>query len=164
MTRMGVEALSTCLWEERQALEDLAYQLEAQQLVVSAGRHRMLPRATGAVETALAHLAACEAARATAARQLAGELGLAADANLELLAQALPEHAEALRSHRRRLRELLTQVDDLTRGTRGLLARNLAATTDALAILGVTPDYPAATPGTGGPPLRPAAALVDTRM
>lgn len=161
---MGVEALSTCLWEERQALEELAYQLQAQQLVVAAGRHRMLPRATEAVEGALAHLAACEAARATAARQLAGELGLAPDANLELLAQVLPEHAEALRSHRRRLRELLTEVDELTRAIRGLLARNLAATTDALGVLGVAPAYPTTGAPTVGPAVRPAAALVDTRM
>lgn len=167
---MGVEVLSTCLWEERQALEDLAYQLETELLIVTAGRHRMLPRATAELESVLGRVAACEAGRAAASRALALELGMSPDANLEVLAQALPEHADALRSHRRRLRELLAQIDDLTRRTRGLLARHLAATTDALAVLGVTSDYrPAAAPGavetatmtTTGAPAR--AVLFDAR-
>lgn len=160
---MGVEALSTCLWEERQALEDLAYQIESELLVVCGGRHRMLPRASSAVEEALARLAACEAQRSTAAGALAGTLGLPRDANLELLAQALPEHADALRSHRRRLRELLEQVEELTRQTRGMLARNLAATTDALATLGVAPTYSPTTGPHAFAGATTAAVLVDAR-
>lgn len=162
---MGVEALSTCLWEERQALEDLAYQLETELLVVNAGRHQLLPRATADLEAALGRLAACEADRSAATRTLTAQLGVAPDANLEVLAQALPEHAEALRSHRRRLRELVAQVDDLSRRARGLLARHLAATTDALAVLGVTPDY-RPVPAAGGAmasTAAPAAVLFDAR-
>jgi len=148
---MGVEPLCACLWEERQALDDLVYHLEAELLLVQAGRHRWLPRATAAVQQALAALAARDAQRAEAVRVLATELGLSADCNLEALAQALPDHADVLRAHRRQLRALLAQVDDLTRRTRGLLARHLAATTDALAMLGVAPSYPAA-PSLGNPP------------
>lgn len=163
---MGAEPLSACLWEERQALEDLAYQLEMELLAVTAGRHGLLPRATAALQRALAHLAACEAGRAGTAAELAAELGLAEDANLELLADAMPEHADALRSHRRRLGELVQQVDELSQRIRGLLARNLAATTDALALLGVTPTYEpeAGIPGGVAIPATPAAVLVDTRM
>jgi hypothetical protein len=157
---MGPEALSTCLWEERQALEELAYRLEAELLVVASGRTRWLPRASAAVSDALAEVAARDARRASCVAALAAELGLAADVTIEALAEALPDHADALRSHRRHLRQLLAQVDDLTRRTRALLARHLAATTDALAMLGVAPDYPG--------PSRPGAVaqapvLVDAR-
>jgi len=142
---MGVDMLSACLWEQRQALEELAYQLEAELLLVAAGRHRWLARSTAAVQAALAELDAVEARRATAARRLAGELGLPPDATLNQLAQALPEAAQVLRSHRRNLRELLLQVDDLSERNRNLLARNLAATSDALALLGVSATYPSGT-------------------
>ncbi len=164
---MGVEALSSCLWEQREALEELAFQLEAELLMVASGRYRWLPRTTAAVEEALARLADVEARRGAAADVVAAEAGLAPGANLEALACALPDSAELLRSHRRNLQDRLHDVEELAASTRGLLARNLAATADALALIGVeqgySPDH-ARRSSASTPQARTAGAmLVDTR-
>jgi ABC-type transporter Mla subunit MlaD len=160
---MTVESLYACLWEERQALDDLVYHLEAELSLVEAGRHRRLPRATAAVQHALAELAARDRARAEAVATLAGQLGLERTCTLEALAQAIPDHTDLLREHRRVLRNLVGQVDDLTRRLRSLLARHLAATTDALALLGVPPSYPTAGSSTPATHLAPSV-LVDARV
>lgn len=133
--------LSAYLWEERQALEELAYQLETEQVLIASARHGLLARSTAAIERALAELTAVEARRSAAAGAVALELGLAANATLSQLADALPDQATALHSHRRNLRELLHQIDGLTEQNRKLLAQHLAATSDALALLGVAPTY-----------------------
>lgn len=152
--RMGVDTLSACLWEQREVLEDLAFQLESELLMVASGRYRWLARTTAGVEQALARVAAAEERRAAAAGALATEAGLAPGANLEALAEALPDSAELLRSHRRNLQDLLRDVQDLVERNRMLLARNLAATTDALAMLGVDQGY--------GPGHHPGAAATTT--
>ncbi len=165
---MGVEALSSCLWEQREALEDLAYRLEAELLMVASGRYRWLARTTAGVEEALARLAAVEQRRAVEAGALAAEAGLQADANLEALADALPDAAEVLRSHRRNLHDLLHEVEELAQRTRALLARNLAATTDALAMLGVEqgygPDLGRRSPVHAATVQPGTAVLVDARL
>ena len=82
-----------------------------------------------------------------AADELATALGLSPGATLEQLADALPDGSDVLRSHARHLHHLVGEVETLTEQTRRLLARNLAATTDALALLGVTSSYAPSHPG-----------------
>jgi len=138
---MEVETLSTCLWEERHALEELAFRLETELALVAAGRHRWLARSTAAIEQALATLNEAEVRRSAAVVAITSEIGLPSNTTLNQLAEAFPDQATALHSHRRHLRELLHQVDTLTEQNQNLLARNLAATTDALALLGIAPTY-----------------------
>lgn len=138
---MFPDELSTCLWNQRQALETLAYQLQVEMLMAAAGRGRWLARSTAAAEAAVADLVAADARRVAAANELATALGLPPGATIEQLADGLPEGSDVLRSHARHLQHLVGEVEALAEQTRGLLARNLAATTDALALLGVTPSY-----------------------
>ncbi len=138
---MVSDELSTCLWTQRQALETLAYRLEVEMLMAAAGRSQGLARSTAATELALADLLVADARRAMAADELATALGLSPGATLEQLADALPDGSDVLRSHARHLHHLVGEVETLTEQTRRLLARNLAATTDALALLGVTSSY-----------------------
>ena len=144
---MLLDELSTCLWTQRQALETLAYHLEVEMLMAAAGRSRGLARSTSATELALADLLVADARRAMAADELATALGLSPGATVEQLADALPDGSDVLRSHARHLHHLVGEVETLTEQTRRLLARNLAATTDALALLGVTSSYAPNHPG-----------------
>jgi hypothetical protein len=160
---MGLDELSVCLWEQRAALEHLAFRLEEELLVLAAGRHRWLTRTLAEVTEAFTAVDAAEGRRAGAARTVAEELGLAPDATLAMLADAAGgEQGDTLRRHRATLRQLVETVQGLTDRASELLARNLAATADALALLGVTstPSYEA-----GGAPVAATAGawLVDTR-
>lgn len=160
---MGMDDLSVCLWEQRAALEHLAFRLEEELLVLAAGRHRWLTRTVAEVNDAYAAVDRAERRRAEAAKDLARQLGLPAEATLANLAEAAADDdAETLRRHRTILRQLLSTVQELADRASELLARNLSATADALALLGVAPS-PAYQPG-GAPRLdRAGSWLVDTR-
>lgn len=138
---MLLETLSSSLWDQRHALETLAYELEVEKLMVAAGRVRWLGRSAAATEAALADLMAADARRVAAADELAVAVGLEAGATIEQLAEAVPDAGGMLRAHREHLHRLAGEVDALVEQTKILLARNLAAVTDALALLGVTPSY-----------------------
>lgn len=160
---MGLDDLSVCLWEQRAALEHLAFRLEEELLVLAAGRHRWLTKALAEVTEAFAAVDAVEGRRAEAAGQVAIELGLEPGATLAALADATGgEDGETLRRHRTVLRQLIDTVQSLTERTSELLARNITATADALALLGVTPT-PAYQAGGAPAPARAGAWLVDTR-
>jgi len=160
---MGLDELSVCLWEQRAALEHLAFRLEEELLVLAAGRHRWLTRTLAEVSEAFAAVDAAEVRRAAAARSVAEELGLPPEATLATLADATGgEQGDTLRRHRTTLRQLVETVQGMADRASELLARNITATADALALLGVTatPSYRA-----GGAPVQAAAGawLVDTR-
>ncbi|HXW33958.1 MAG TPA: flagellar protein FlgN [Acidimicrobiales bacterium] len=159
---MGLDDLSVCLWEQRAALEHLAFRLEEELLVLAAGRHRWLSRTLSEVNEAYAALDASEQRRAEAAKALAAELGLPPHATLSNLADATgAEEGETLRRHRTTLRQLLETVQELTERASELLARNLSATADALAMLGIPPTS-GYRPG-GAEPLASRARLIDAR-
>ena len=71
----------------------------------------------------------------------AGELGLPATTTLSALADAAPDEDErrVLGERRQVMRAQVARISDLCAQNREILARNLAATTDALALLGDEP-------------------------
>jgi hypothetical protein len=134
------EELSACLWEERAALEQLVFRLEQENLVLASGRHRLLRPSTAEVATASAEVNRIEQRRLEITRSVGEELHLGPDATLESIADAVDGPlADALRGHRQALRALVRLVTGLVEANRELIARGLAATTDALALVGAAP-------------------------
>jgi len=135
-----VEDLSTCLWEERAAIEQLVFRLEQENLVLASGRHRLLMQSTAEVAAASATVDQIESRRLEITAAIGRQLGLAEPVTIEAVAGALAtDGAEALRAHRIALRSLMGSVTDLVERNRELIARGLAATTDALALVGAAP-------------------------
>ncbi len=159
---MWVDPLTTCLATEHAAVEALVYKLDQQHLLLASGQHRWLPRATAEVEQAVADLQASTRAREEAARSAAAAAGLPAMVDLGAIVDALPEGAEraALAARQQTMRSLVDQLGGSLSRNRELLARGMAATSDALALLGTTPSYDAtgAVCGASG-----GARLVDAR-
>jgi flagellar biosynthesis/type III secretory pathway chaperone len=162
---MGLDHLSICLWDEQAALEDLAFRLEQELLVLTSGRHQWLNRTTAEVAVALNRLGDLEKRRLEISRSVAEELGVTGDATLSALAEAsVPDDAKTLRDHRQRLRDLLGLVQGLAERTRFVLARNLAATNDALACMGATPVSAYDAGGAVRPRTRERSWLVDAKV
>ncbi|HUO47454.1 MAG TPA: flagellar export chaperone FlgN [Acidimicrobiales bacterium] len=134
-----VEDLSACLWEERAAIEQLVFRLEQENLVLVSGRHRLLMQSTAEVAAASAAVDQLESRRLEITGALGKQLGLAWPVTIEALALAVPESSETLRAHRAALGDLVGSVTDLVDRNRALIARALAATTDALALVGAAP-------------------------
>jgi len=137
---MRLDRLSVCLWDEQAALEELAFRLDEELLVLTSGRHQWLTRATAEVALALSRLGEVERRRTDSARELAEELGLSGVVTLKSLAEAAePDDARTLSEHRDNLLHLLGLVQELAERNRAMIASNLAATTDALACIGAAP-------------------------
>ncbi|HYA68895.1 MAG TPA: flagellar export chaperone FlgN [Acidimicrobiales bacterium] len=144
-----VEELSACLWEERAALEQLVFRLEQENLVLAAGRHRLLDPSTAEVATASAEVDRIEQRRLAITASVGEHLGLGPDATLETIADTVDDPlADAMRVHRQTLRGLVRLVTGLVESNRELIARGLAAATDALALVGAAP--PGAYTASGG--------------
>jgi hypothetical protein len=96
-------------------------------------------------------------------REAAASLGLPGDASLGQIAEAAPTSAarERLRALRLAMRRTMGVITDTTEENRQLLARGLAATMDALALLGTSTSYDASGVAHQGPG-RPA--LIDRRV
>lgn len=153
-----------CLSDECVALEHLLFKLEEEHLVLASGRHRWLDQASAEVSAAVEALDLCERRRLGLADALIGELGLPVAATLGDIADAIDiDQAEMLRGYRTRMRDLLERIHDLVQRNRDLLARGLAATADALALLGAGPTT--AYDATGAPPSVPSgfARIFDAR-
>ena len=142
---MGLNALVVCLFEETEALEHLAFKLEQEQLVLMAGRPRLLARNNAEFEQAVDALAVISRRREQLVAVAAGELGLPVATTLRALADVSPDEDERriLTERRRVMQDLVERVNALCRANREILARNLAATTDALSMLGEGPSYTA---------------------
>jgi len=160
---MGLNALLVCLFEESEALEHLAFKLEQEQLVLVAGKPKLLARNSAEFEQAVKALDAVSRRREDLVAGVAGELGLPPSITLSALADAAPDGDErrVLSERGRVMRAQVARINDLCAKNREILARNLAATTDALALLGVGPSYGAnatTTPGTVRPRMLDARA------
>ena len=157
------DTLLACLAEEESALDSLLFKLKEQYLVLSSGEHRWLDRTTAEVNTALERLTTTGQRREKAAAVANTTLGLSPNATLEELSDRIVDEAAGQRLHIRRqsLRNLLDQVRRTSRHNRELLANNLAATGDALAVLGMAPTYDAA--GAKGRPTSRLSRVLDTR-
>lgn len=117
-----MDKLSQMLWRERELLDDLAYQLEVERLLLAGGRARWLVNAARAIETTLDRLRYTEVLRAVAADEAAESLGLAPHRSLAALAGACDEPWRGiLLEHRECLLALVRDIADLSQEERGLV-------------------------------------------
>ena len=128
--------LSTTLWDQREALDQLSCKLTVEQLIVAAGHPRWLPRVDEEVRSAVQDFRLGEIARASAAQALATACGLPHDATLEDFAKSAPEPwGTLLRDHDTALRELSAEVRLLAAETSELIdacARALHETLESM--------------------------------
>jgi hypothetical protein len=159
---MGLNALVVCLFEESEALEHLAFKLEQEQLVLVAGKPRLLARNSAEFEEAVKALDLVSRRREQLVTEVAGELGLSPPTSLSVLADAAPDEDErrVLGERRQVMRAQVARINELCAKNREILARNLAATTDALALLGESPSYTAMATTTVG---APRSRMLDAR-
>jgi flagellar biosynthesis/type III secretory pathway chaperone len=138
--------LLVCLAEEQEALEQLLFKLREQHLVLTSGEHRWLAACTAEVETAVRSLTAVGRHREQVAAAAHTAHRLPAGSTLGALADRVEDELVCQQIHQRRrsLRDVLDQVRRCSRQNREMLAHGLAATTDALALLGARPTYDAA--------------------
>ncbi len=138
---MSMQRLSACLYEEKEALEELLFKLEEEQLVLATGRHRWLPRATAEVENALRTLDAMEHSRHDVMVSVAKETGVVRGemATLAEVAGAVGEPwSEVLLESCENMRALLGQVAEMVASNRDLIMRGLASTAEALVAIGAS--------------------------
>ena len=111
-----VATVSDLLWRERRLLEVLAFHLEAQRLMLVAGKGRYLVQAAHEVGEDLEEIRRCELERATVVEAAAAALGLRPAPTLHELLEAADEPwSSLLADHREALSGLRTEVDILTR-------------------------------------------------
>lgn len=139
------DALLTCLGEEQDALGRLLFKLREQHLILTSGEHRWLEPSTSEVETAVRQLTEVGQRREQVAARVHAAHGLPAGSTLSALAERVSDELVCQRIHQRQrsLRDILDQVRRSSRQNRQLLASGLAATNDALAVLGAVPTYDA---------------------
>ncbi|HUY22918.1 MAG TPA: flagellar export chaperone FlgN [Acidimicrobiales bacterium] len=140
-----MNALVVCLFEESEALEHLAFRLEQEQLVLLAGKPRLLARNNAEFEEAVKGLDVISRRREQLVAAVAAEMRLTPTPTLGALAEAAQDEDErrVLEERRQVMRALVDRINDLCARNREILARNLAATSDALALLGDGPSYTA---------------------
>ena len=137
---MGASEVSTLLWRERQLLDLLVFKMEEEQLILAASRPHLLGPASAEVAQVLEQISQCEAERELATRELASELGIGSPARLAEIVEASEEPWTGIfAEHRKGLVSAVSRIKVLATETKALLATRLAATTDALALLGQAP-------------------------
>jgi hypothetical protein len=110
---MGLPGVSTILWRQRRLLEQLAFKLDAQQLLLANGRDRWLSQTTDEIDAVLEELRNVEVLRAAQVDAAANRLGVGPNPSLAELATAAPRpYDEILRHHRDALLALLEVVQD----------------------------------------------------
>lgn len=153
--------LSRRLWLLREQLEQLLCALDIQQLVLANNRLRWLPMVSENVEALVADIRASEADRVMLSQRVARTLGLAENATLAELADAVGEPSGTIwRRHRLHLVSLHAEIDEISSSNRELGSRWAAATQDALVSLGgdAVDTYD---PTGGSQPLAPASRRFD---
>jgi len=130
---MGFAEVSTMLWRERDALEQLLYKLVTEQLIVSSGRTRWLAQANEEIEAVLQQLRGTEVLRAAESDVLAEQLGLPLGASLAELSEVADEPWGTLyQEHRRALLSLMTEIQQVTAENRRMLAAGAKAVRETL--------------------------------
>src|SRR5437870_12508885 len=89
-TPMGLQEVSTTLWQERNLLELLLFKLEEEQLLLASGRTRWLARATREVEVVLERIREAELARSMEVEAIAPSLLLPPGPTMRQLAEHSP--------------------------------------------------------------------------
>ena len=125
---MSMEDLSSVLWRERELLETLAYKLEVEQLVLSAGRTHWLAAAAREVEVVLESIRDLEVLRAVEVDALAEELGLDPNPSLREIAEASDEPWRSIwLDHREAFTTVAAQITRLSESNRDLLTAGYQA-------------------------------------
>jgi hypothetical protein len=131
---MGLQEVSTTLWQERNLLELLLFKLEEEQLLLAAGRTRWLARATREVEVVLERIREAEIMRSIEVDHVAPSLLLAPGPSLQQLAESAPPPWDTMfNDHRQAFLELTEEITSLAHANRELVARGQRATQDFLA-------------------------------
>ena len=119
---MGFSDVSSLLWREREALQNLVFKLVTEQLIVSSGNTRWLANANDEVAQALDEVRATDVLRAAEVEAIAAELNADQPPSLAELAASAPEPwATIFRDHRAQLLILVAQVERATDNARSLL-------------------------------------------
>ena len=131
---MGLQEVSTTLWQERNLLELLLFKLEEEQLLLAAGRTRWLARATREVEVVLERIREAEIVRSMEVDHVAPSLLLPPGPSLQQLAEHAPSPWNTMfADHRQAFLELTDEITALASANRELVARGQRATQDFLA-------------------------------
>ncbi|HEU5474201.1 MAG TPA: flagellar protein FlgN [Actinophytocola sp.] len=140
---MSLMETSNILWRQRELLSMLLFKLDAESLILTAGRTRWLGSATYEVELVLEQVQANEVFRAAAFDAVAAEYGLPAAASLADLIAVLDEPwRETFAEHRKALVGLAAEIDAAVRANRELLTSGQRAAQQALALVnGATGMY-----------------------
>lgn len=153
---MGLQEISTALWQERHLLEMLLFKLEEEHLLLAGGRTRWLARATNEVEMVLARIREAELVRAMEVEHVAPSLGLPPGPTLSALAAAVDAPWDGiLGDHRDAFRELTAEIAQMAAANKELVARGQRALQD---VLGAAETTVRGYPGTGEAS-RPALVL-----
>jgi len=130
---MGLQEVSTTLWQERNLLELLLFKLEEEQLLLASGRTRWLARATREVEVVLERIREAEIMRAIEVDHVAPSLLLPPGPSLRQLAEHAPSPWDMMfADHRQAFLELTEEITQLASTNRELVARGQRATQDFL--------------------------------
>jgi hypothetical protein len=130
---MGLQEVSTTLWQERNLLELLLFKLEEEQLLLASGRTRWLARATREVEVVLERIREAEIMRAIEVDHVAPSLLLPPGPSLRQLAEHAPPPWDTMfADHRQAFLELTEEITQLASANRELVARGQRATQDFL--------------------------------
>ncbi len=164
MTDPQTADLLAVLADEQAALEHLLFKLREQHMVLSSGEQRWLSQCTAEVESAVHVLTATGRRREDLAARVHHAHGLAPGSNIKALAGRVDDEltCQHLLQRQASLRDVLDQVRRCSRRNRELLAHGLAATNDALALLGCLPTYDSAGEITQNG--RPESVNLDTRV
>ena len=130
---MGLQEVSTTLWQERNLLELLLFKLEEEQLLLASGRTRWLARATREVEIVLERIREAELMRSIEVENVAPSLLLPPGPSLRQLAENAPPPWDTMfADHRHAFLELTEEITQLASANRELVARGQRATQDFL--------------------------------
>ena len=136
---MSLPDLAAVLWRQREVIEQLAYKLECEQLLMASGRTARLGQSISDVEAVASSMQMLEMQRAEAADRVAAELGLPPGSGLtEIAGTVQPPWTEVLLEHRTALLTLTSELKSLADSTRSLAEGGMAALDMALASMGGT--------------------------
>jgi hypothetical protein len=129
--------LSRVLWHQRQAMEQLLFRVEVQQMLLAADRTRWVSAAAADVERVLDAIRDREIERAIIVAAVVEELGLDKEnPSLRELSEAVPSPwGVILNEHRQAFLTLTGEIEHGTRHNRELLERGYQVTRELLASL-----------------------------
>ncbi|HEV7949191.1 MAG TPA: flagellar protein FlgN [Glaciihabitans sp.] len=139
---MSMHELSALLWRERDLLEMLLYKLEVEQLLLTAGKTRWIPRAAAETEQVTAQIRDLGLARTVEVAAVAQEWHAPEDSTIRDLIAHSPDvvWAEILDSHLKGFVDLVAQIQSMRDENVALLRTATRATQETIANLDISPS------------------------